>query len=68
MPPLRAALDLSWPAKRGLKLPELVRPPNSPVLIVVGLVLLLLAAVGVERAPQSANPYHVPVGFLAEGT
>jgi len=45
---------------------KLVRAPNSPILIVAGLALLLLAAVGVERAVLNPHHYRVPVVVLAE--
>lgn len=47
---------------------KLVRAPNSPILIVAGLALLLLAAVGVERAVLNTNHYRVPAVVLAEGS
>jgi hypothetical protein len=46
---------------------KLVRAPNSHILIVAGLALLLLGAVGVERAVLNTHHYRVPVMLLAEG-
>jgi hypothetical protein len=46
---------------------RLVRAPNSPILIVAGLALLVLGAVGVERVVLSTNHYRVPTWFFAEG-
>lgn len=46
---------------------KLVRAPNSPILIVAGLGLLVLGVVGVERVVLSTNHYRVPTWFFAEG-
>jgi hypothetical protein len=46
---------------------KLVRAPNSSVLIVVGMALLLFGTMSIERAVLNANPHHFPVVVLAEG-
>lgn len=47
---------------------KLVRAPNIPILIVAGSALLLLGAVGVEKALLNNNHYNgIVVQWLAEG-
>ena len=44
---------------------RLVRAPTKSVLIIAAMALLLLGALGIERAVRNTNHYHVPVVMLA---